>query len=513
MNDQCNINQLLESKTEESWKLQYERLVSKLDKWEEEENALKFNLYTAGEESSRLGELQKLKYEVMSDERLKVNLKQWQKRLHDSLWMRRIQVLLKSIELIECESAPTISSHVQITQKKLMESKAEVDGKSYNSSRILATLMENPNRDERKNAFNAANQLGEDMRIDFQKLIEARNAFSKEKGFDNYVDYRFSILDLNFDSFSDEMDALLEQTSAALTEWKKRISNKYGWDQLHFYDLLYVAFNYSGLDPNLFPAERVEPAMKDFLGSTGYDLNQVPIDYTIAELPFGGLMIPVNKNHVKVAVNERDGHSFYLTSTHETGHAMYEFLSSNKYPELFRNKSIIGHEAMSELFQMTCVEDEFLTNNFNLTEEQILQVKESYHLTNLFQLQFFYCLSLLEREIYNNPSGDYSEMSRVCMKKVFGIDDVTSHPASEHIFIVNPTYLKDYIYANGARDMLLNHYNINGLYGEKAVLEDIRIKFMEPSERYSWQQRVEKICSEPFTFKYLGETLANFPEK
>lgn len=83
------------------------------------------------------------------------------------------------------------------------------------------------------------------------------------------------------------------------------------------------------------------------------------------------------------------------------------------------------------------------------------------------------------------------------------------NPAMDILFIMYPVYVQDYIYADGVRDMIRHAFGVKGLYGHRDVFEAIRNVFMEPSESKTWQEKVEDLCGEPFTFRYFEQFLAN----
>ncbi|QQE75780.1 hypothetical protein KDJ56_07550 [Brevibacillus composti] len=81
-------------------------------------------------------------------------------------------------------------------------------------------------------------------------------------------------------------------------------------------------------------------------------------------------------------------------------------------------------------------------------------------------------------------------------------------PAAEAIFLAYPVYTHSYLFADGIRDMLRHAFGVSGLYGNQRVFEELRQTFMQPSERLSWQEKVQKLCGEPFTFRYFTQYLA-----
>lgn len=88
---------------------------------------------------------------------------------------------------------------------------------------------------------------------------------------------------------------------------------------------------------------------------------------------------------------------------------------------------------------------------------------------------------------------------------VYGKEEKVSHPFADFSLISTPVYVQSYIYALGIREMLFNKFNTRGLYGKRDEFETIRRYYMFPAYSLSWREKVENICGEKFSFKYIGK--------
>jgi hypothetical protein len=287
------------------------------------------------------------------------------------------------------------------------------------------------------------------------------------------------------------------------------VKEKFGWEDLYYYDLMYVAFNFFKVDERLFPAAKMEAALADMFESLGLEPKKMGIDFELKSIPFGGYCTAFSKDKIKLIVNKRDGFSAFLTGTH---HALYDHFSSDEYPELYRMKSVVGHEGMAELFQAVSVQEEFLRKNFAVGEDVCQQIQEMNNLFDVIIILYNYMLSLIEFRMYENPEQDFQALSNECYHEVFGLKGEGPHPAKEMFFVSFPVYIQDYIFACGIRDMIHEHFGIRGMYGQAEIFEKLKEVYMHPSERYTWLEKVETLCGKKFSFEYLEKHLCKRKE-
>ncbi|UGB28730.1 hypothetical protein [Metabacillus sp. B2-18] len=492
------------------WKSTYKTAIENLDKLYQEEEYIYYLMYSKEHNSKRIKEIQKIKHELMTNKELIHTFTKWKEILsEDPIWLRRIEVFLSKMKQESLDSHPEVVAIQQALQKKLLESTFKVEGEEYNLGTVHSNIMDNPDRNLRKELFLESKRIGRENEELYRKLIRKRNKLAQDYGYDNYYKFRCSLKEIDIDRYIEEMNALLENVEKSSTYWTNQINKKFGWEKIHFYDHYFTTFNFHSIRGSIFSSERLKEVLSDAVSSLGVQIQNIPVSIDCLEIPYGGFAININPDDLKLVVNKRNTFSAFLSGVHEMGHTLDGHYSSFEYPELYRFYSSIAAESVAELFQTIITDEEFLKRNFKLTDEVLAQIKEVNMLTDFKMVQINYYYSLVEYELYKNQERSYQDIADGCYKVVFGYEGETFHPASEMFYIENPAFFQDYIFALAIRDMIRRNFKIKSLYKNQEVFHELIEKYIKPNQRFSWKERVKRICGENFTFAYLAETLSN----
>lgn len=504
-----DLDRLIRMKDEQEWKQAYEEELHKLSASAKEINRLTYQLYATGVQSEELQGLIEARKQIMADPAFKSMLQDWSNNIDLPLWKKRLSLMLAEIEKQEIESDSEVLTLKNQLEGKLFSHTIDINGTQFDSGQVHSALMDNCDRDIRRKLVEAMNQLGEELSEDFRGLIKARNKKAKELGYNDFYHYKFRAAGLDFHQYKEEGLRLFRNSHAVTNEWIDRIKKRFGYESLHFYDFLYTATNFTKVNMALFTSDKIEPAIDEALDHFGLVLKDSPIDIELLHIPYGGFCIEICPEDIKLTINKRDSHLAFATAFHELGHALYHCFSSAKIPEFKEMQSVIGHEAMAELFMTVPYQKEWLVDYFGLKDEDAEQLIESKHLADLFISKLYFYTSLLEYEIYQNPDCDLQNLSDTLLKDILGLEGPGQHPAAQILLVSYPVYVQDYIYAEGIRDMFRHYFQIEGMYRQENAFTKIQQEFMEPTEQYTWQERVKSICKEDFTFKYFEHYLVH----
>ncbi|QFT87523.1 Peptidase family M3 [Bacillus sp. THAF10] len=498
----------------EEWKEVYHSAIVALDQLYQEELELEYEVYTKNSENPRLQEIKQQKHEIMTDEILVKELS-LKKELfeQDPVWRRRIEVFLLKMQQESLDSNSEVVAIQQQLQSNLLKSKIQVKGAEYTLGNVHSNVMNSTDRELRRLLFLEAKKIGKENEELFRTLIEKRNQLASEYGYRSYYQFRCSFQDLDIAAYMNEMKALFEKAESHQAYWEKEIIEKFKWNALHQYDQYFCAFHFleEVQSEKIFKAETLEKALEDVIKGLGIP-ERLPITTEFAEIAFGGFCMNINPNDCRLVVNKRNGFSVFVSALHELGHAVDGVFSSYDYPELYRFYSSIAAEGLAEFYQTMVVDKQFLRNHFSISEEQIDQLSKQKSLMDLIMVKMNFYYSLVEFELYENPTRDFQKVANDCYMKVFGNRGEAFHPASELFYVESPAFFQDYNFALAIREMLLHTFHVMSPYGEKDIFLKLKDHYMKPNQLYSWQKRVQDVCGEPFTFAYLRANLAKIPK-
>ncbi|RNB86518.1 hypothetical protein EDM59_10040 [Brevibacillus nitrificans] len=503
-----DLDRLARIQEEEAWKAAYDEEIGKLEMTFQELTLLQYELTTEKIESPRLNEIQQAHFQIFTDPRFTEMLDFWEQRISDPKWKRRLSVLKNKALQEEIESHPAIASIKNSLMSTILQKTFTLHGETYSLSNVQAYLMMNPDRPLREDLFMETVRYGKETASQFRELVLARNRYAQEKGYSTYFHFVFEhIYGLDWEMYREQGMQMLQQTDAISRVWESRFKEKFGWEDVRYHDLLFGALNYYDLPAEAFPSEKINEVLALTCASFGVELSSTPIQVTLCDLPYGGMMNAISPTDIRIAVRKRDGYGAYKIALHEMGHALYEHFSSQQPPELFRFKDLIGHEAMAEIFMTISAQPKWLQDVFHVEDSVIKQTQEYDHLFFLMVTKYYFYQSLLEHAIYENPEADFQELSDKWAEEAFGVKGRAMSPSVDVLYLAYPVYTHSYIFADGIRDMLRKAFRVDGLYGNQHVFDAIRQSFMEPSESEPWQEKLQALCKEPFTFQYFADYL------
>ncbi|RKW41960.1 MAG: M3 family oligoendopeptidase, partial [Lachnospiraceae bacterium] len=155
------------------------------------------------------------------------------------------------IQLLECEltlderAVPFMQKENELITKYskiIANSKIEFRGKTYTYSQ-MAPLLQNTDRDFRKEAFEARNRFFEEHEEEFDQIydemVHLRHDMAKALGYDNYIELRYKMLkrvDYNFDDVSKYREKILKVFSPLAIKIRKKQAENLGIKDFKFYD-------------------------------------------------------------------------------------------------------------------------------------------------------------------------------------------------------------------------------------------------------------------------------------
>ncbi|KAA0549918.1 M3 family oligoendopeptidase [Bacillus sp. BGMRC 2118] len=503
-----NFERLKSITIPKKWQIAYSEEIHKLDLLYQEEERLYYEMYTTGKQSSRVDEISQVKHSLMTDDELYQTLVSWRANFIDNhVWKRRLDVFLNRMQQESLDSHPDIVALQQQLQSRLLESQITVRGKEYNLGTVHSTIMDHSDRELRRLLFLESKKIGLHAEDLFRSLIKKRNQLAQDKGYQNYYDFICKLKDIHLDSYIKEMNELINQSTQTSNYWDKTIKEKFNWEKIHHYDQYFSTFHFHSINNDIFQTTRLEEILDDIVQGLGITIKDLPVTIEQLEIPYGGFCVNINPNDLRLVVNKRKSYSLFLSGIHEMGHVVDGHYSSYRYPELYRFHSSIAAEAIAELFQTIMTDQDFLKNNFHIEDEVYTQIKDIHELTDLKLVKINYFYSLVEYNLYNDPEKSFQELADECYVQVYGYEAETFHPASEMFYIENPVFFQDYNFALAIREMVRDKFNIENLYREENVFQELIQTIIEPNQLYSWRERVQLLCGEPHTFKYLAKNI------
>ncbi len=505
-----DVDRLMMIQDEAEWKVAYEEEIQKFWGLMKKLGELEYEMYTKGTQSSELGELMGVIPGIANQLGFIDKLNYWKDHIDDPNWKRRLQLMVQTLSNEKINNDPELTSIIQELQGMYLQKTFEFNGETYDFGMINKSLMENPNREVRKNLRFITDAFAKEVSPKVRQLIKKRNEIAQREGYDNFYDFKFTTSGLDWEQYKKECLTIIEKTKEVSNRWETTFKKINGWDEICFYDLLYLILNSNDLNPKASIQENIIPTINDSILHWGYQPEDISVKFEMVSIPFGGFCLPISPKDIRVVLNPRENWSLYATAFHEFGHALYSYFASDEYFEMYQFIDIISTEAIAEVFCTISRQKEWFLQNFDISEEKAEEFIELQRWCALSIMKIYFYLSLVEHEIYEDPDVDVEKLAVEMYQLVFGKYEKIYHPFAEMVFITHPVYMQSYIYADGIKEMFKSKLGFEGMYGEKEIFERLREEYLKPGEMLTWQEKVKNICGEDFSFKYFVDYLTTF---
>jgi hypothetical protein len=320
--------------------------------------------------------------------------------------------------------------------------------------------------------------------------------------------------ELNLKEVQDHLVLLLESGAdafrAVLDEYRDR--PEMSSDQLYSSDLNYMHENYlPNLPKESFPASRLIDAIKWGYGSIGIDLEKLPIDTVIQDIPAGGFCFTIDPGKdVRILANPRDGQSWYQVLFHEFGHAVQgcvargdgHFLVALADPGFF-------WEGIAVFFEKASLRKEFL-GKYISDDGAIDRFAEGVRKRLIFRVRRLAMDALFEYSIYLDPAP-YDELTRRradMFRKHFFVEPAVDPPTWTHdIFhITHPCYIQNYVLAEMMAFHLLKAGSGNDPWTPHFTSHAIDT-LLVPGGMKMWKDKIKEFSAKPLGPEALIEVI------
>ncbi|MBN2795274.1 MAG: peptidase M3A and M3B thimet/oligopeptidase F [Clostridia bacterium] len=394
----------------------------------------------------------------------------------------------------------------------------KLDGKEVTSVELSQILNNDNDREKRKKAYLARNQINKPM-VDagFLDLIEMRKEMAKLNGFNSFVELKLYEEDLTpdiFKSWKDEVNEMLPK----MNEKRKYYAQKFlKDDQLHPWDAAYVS---NKIAPSLSKQVNMLEYYKhlsDLFMKFGFNLDEYNITYDVfsrQNKSEWGYNFPIETaKDSRILANVKDRFYEYGVLLHETGHGVHSFLQSPDEPILNMGINGIVTEGIANLFGSLMLNETFYSTFFDTdletAREEFKEIKEWEKLNALRSVSRI----LFDQAFYtteNKNLEDIYEMYWNNEKEILGTEKGDYEPPWAFLIhhTTHPIYLHNYFMGDVTCEMLAEVFN--KAHGTKSITDKplafgkfLYEKVIQPSGLYDYKTLFEKISGEPFSLKYI----------
>ena len=368
----------------------------------------------------------------------------------DPLAERRRRFFLEEAADSRISADPELSALVEELEKIYAAARFDVGGKRLTRAELNTVIAREPDRNRRRQAWEARAQLASLASDRVRKAMVLRQKLAERYAGETYPEFLLRRNQVDRSSMLAWFEEIRRETQPEFERLSARMRRELGVETLEPWDIDFFFGRLSGesVDAAL-PRDKAWPGVQALTRSLGYDFAKLPVELKVADIAFGGGTYPIRYGkEVRILVNAYDGLLFTDTLLHETGHALHYVFDDEPTFLLQSNYAQPFDEGLSQVMSLLLYRAETSAKFFGLTAERVRALREVYRLSSLFDLRQRIASSLFEFEAYAAPEADFSVLYDRIFQEHVGL---STHGlpvwAFNPFYATGPIYQQSYVLA------------------------------------------------------------------
>ena len=408
-----------------------------------------------------------------------------------------------------------------------------VAGKEVDDNEIKQILRESEDPVERREAWEAAKTVGQEVASDIRELARMRNEAARSLGYRDWFALSLTTDEMDEDKLLETLAAADRATAAPFSRWKgaldARLAERFGcavsklrpW---HYADPFFQEPPPEGavdLDPLFKGKDIVALARRTFEG-IGFEVEGVLDRSDLFPRPAKNqhaFCIDIDRGgDVRVLANVIDNQSWTETMLHELGHGVYDLGFDDDLSWVLRDTHLVTTEASALLFGALAGDREWLELVLEVDPGEAEELGGRLRAARAAELLVFtrwvLVMNAFERALYADPERDLDAVWWELVARYQLLTPPDGRSASDwaakiHIAVA-PVYYHTYLYgamvASQIKDALRNA--AGGLVDRPKAGRMLQEKLYAPGASIRWDRLVEQASGKPLSVDSLAGEVA-----
>ncbi len=414
--------------------------------------------------------------------------------------------------------------------------RAKLNGKALTDNDVNQILKEELDSKVLKQTWEASKEIGDLIVDDLKNLVRLRNEQARSLGYKNYHEMSILLSELNEDELDKTFNDLEKNTDEKFAEIKRKIDKdlsqryKINEDELMIWHYQQRFFQeappiYLLNFDKFYESSNLVEITKNYYKSIGLEIDDLIEKSDLFEKPGKNqhaFCISIDRSKdVRVLCNVKSNVDWMGTLLHEYGHAVYDKNIDSKLPFVLRDAAhIFVTEAIAQLFGKLAVHPIWIKEIFNLTEDEIDEIKNAaIQFTKMNQIIFarwVFVMYRFEKALYENPEQDLNSLWWELHNNYLSVNkpEKRNKPdwATKIHIATSPVYYHNYLLGEVFSSQLNNYIHKN-ILGTNDLWNDVLINKKEIGEyliqnlfRYGsslhWKDVIKIATGEELNTKY-----------
>jgi hypothetical protein len=380
------------------------------------------------------------------------------------------------------------------------------EGRRTTEARLREILRYDDDRQVRRRAYRALQELPREMERVLPPLVEARNARARELGYSSFMEFRLQAEGLSLRQLEGFIDRVIPASRAAQRWFREQFQARTGESGFYPWDAAKAAQGRNPLPESAFPGRTMVRDLLRTIRSWGFRGSRRPFRVVQRSIPVGGMTLAVQiPTDIRVAVNPKGGWSHYSVLAHEFGHAVQDRYNRAASHVLRGPENIPGFagygEGIGGLFERIPTLEAWLSTRPRVTPALVHQFRQNLADEELRLGGLTAVWVWKEIELYKHPRSDLSPRFDRIDRTTFGFDPYPEAPFADPFWIEAAFYSKSYLLASlfGAQLRQAIREQVAGpFWPNRQVIPWLARNLFRHGIRYDWVPRIHELSGRPF---------------
>lgn len=331
-------------------------------------------------------------------------VKTWKDQVSDPALKRWAEVLDVSFTMNLIEQQPELRAIVNHVSDQYLRWRPKIDGQEITYTRQTAIFRQEPDRELRRKAYVAFEDLGNELASVTREMFALRNAAAQQLGFPTYADLKLERVDgISRQWLLDQFAEMEQVTDPTATHYLEDEADCAGLTDIQPWDSQYLFDRDPWPNPVYYPAGKIEENMFAAARSLGLDSEALGITVHWYDSQAGGQFMMLGPRDIRILTSKADGMLHYNTAFHEYGHAAHT--AYNAQPATLRQESGLFTEGMA-MFMERWLHYPTWMRRTGVPEDEIEAYRQTWKIPRIYRHRRIAAMVMAELAAWDNPSQD-----------------------------------------------------------------------------------------------------------
>jgi len=438
-------------------------------------------------------------------------IRTWKDRVSDPVLIRWAEVLDVSFTMNLIEQQPDLRAVVNHVSDQYLRWRPKIDGQEISYTRQTAIFRQEPDRELRRKAWVAFEELGNALASVTREMFVLRNAAARALGFPTYADLKLELVDgISRQWLLDQFAEMERVTAPTATQYLQDEAARAGLNDIQPWDSQYLYDRDPWPDPSYYPADKIEANLFAAAHSLGIDSAALGISVHWYDSQAGGQCMTLGPRDIRILTGKADGMLHYNTAFHEYGHAVHS--AFNDQSLTLRHESGLFTEGMA-MFMERWLHYPTWMRRTGVPNDAIEAYRQTWKIPRIYRHRRLAAMVMAELAAWDDPSQDLDRVFGETTARYLG----TAYHPRPFAAVARwnqPVQLQSYFIADliASQTHAFLRATFTPLFDHPDALAHIRTHCWQPGNAIPWMEKIRNTTGKALSYADLGtEMIEPYP--